>query len=96
MQEPPFYEKSEFIDFCKTKGSKRFNPEDPFACAITQFLKTKHPDVRNSCCTSLLGLPYGEAKFGQTIAYLKLESYEVERVLGCRTFSRIVKVLSGD
>ena len=89
----PFHEKAEFIAFCKTKGSQHFNGGDPFGCAMTQFFKSLYPNTNHSVSSSIIGYPYAEELHGKTIAYLKLEMYEVGRLLDCRTFLKAVKVL---
>jgi hypothetical protein len=96
MSEPSFHEKQEFIDFCKTKGSKKFDPGNPCACAMTQFFKSIHPETFSTCSASIIGGPFALNYSGKTLGYLELEDYEVERVLDCRSFSKVVKVLSND
>jgi hypothetical protein len=94
---PKIHEKEEFLAFCKTKGSKRFDPTNPFTCALTQFFKSIYPTTHASVSYSIAtGLPFAEERFGKTLGYLRLEPYEIERVFSCRTFSKVVKVLTDE
>jgi hypothetical protein len=88
------YEKQDFIDFCRSKGDEKFQGANMFACAMTQFMKSKNPNV---CRSLLLGnldpLRVGTNDNDSGIVGLRITYGEAFVVVDCKTFAGVATAL---
>lgn len=84
------YTKEEFVDFCRTKGSEEYVSISVSQCAVTQFFRSKHPEVRRSRFGRDENTQIGKIADGTGVCSMNLTYEEENVVLRAWRFDQIV------